>query len=118
MKKLFQKGNTASKGKGRPPGSRSMKGTLQAITAKSLLERLPDLNDEYMYMSPSQKLRYFEILLPFATPRLAATQLDQYSHYDDEQLDKAIDGLAGKLLEQKKTIKINARAKIEEAQQS
>jgi hypothetical protein len=88
------------------------------MTAASLMERLQDLNKEYWDMSPGQKLRYFEVLLPFATPRLAATSVDQWSHRSEGEVDEAITTVVSKLIEAKETRQIKANGKIEEAHKS
>lgn len=115
MKNLFKAGNTASVGKGRPRGSINKKSTLQNLMFDDLKDKLPDLSKEYWDMSPGQKLRFFEVILPFSTPRLAATTVDQWSNRTKDEVEEAASKLVDKLLKSRDTIKLKANGKIEEA---
>jgi hypothetical protein len=113
----FKPGNKLSLGRGRPPGSKNRKATLQAVAHKSLLERMEDLNNAYWEMSPSAKLRYFEVMLPYATPRLQATSINKWDHKSDEELEATAAAMIKALKQEKETRQLKANGKIEEVKE-
>ena len=106
----FQKGHKLSVGYGRPKGRRNYKQTIQDRLTQFLLGNVEDLQREYdRDMSTSQKIRLFEVLLPFASPKLQATAISQFERLDDDTLDTLVDSLKQKVLEDKKTIQIKSK---------
>lgn len=107
MPKGFQPGNTFSRGKGRPRGSKSKGDTIQERLTEFLLGNVGDLQNEYdRDMSTGQKIRLFEVLLPFASPKLAANTNSNFEKYDKEQLTVIAEQLKNKIIAARKTISI------------
>jgi hypothetical protein len=84
MKHQFQPGN---KGGGRKPGSKNRKPTIQALIEKLWHIKYQDLSHEYDYMTAGQKLKFWEIMLPFASPKLQASAIQ--TKYDSLKKEDA-----------------------------
>jgi len=114
----FKPGHTLSKGYGRPLGSKNKKATIQERLTQFLLGNVADLQREYdRDMTTGQKIRLFEVLLPFASPKLQANSVSMYEKVDEDTLDQMIEGVTAKLIKNKETQQIKANEQIEEANQ-
>jgi hypothetical protein len=97
----FKPGNKLSLGKGRPVDSKNRKITIQERATEFLLGNFEDLQREYRRdMSVGQKIKLFEVLLPFASPKLQATAtMTAYDRLSEADAKRLVDQLKQRVLE-------------------
>lgn len=100
----FQIGN---KGGGRKKGSKAK--NIQEVATKFILGNMKDMQHEWDYdMSPGQKIKFLEVLLPFASPKLQAMSVSQFERLDDDTLMQLVEGLKQGVIADEELIKIEA----------